>query len=184
VRRALAALAGAALLAQAVAVVPALIDEVGKALRSRAAELAPESLPDTWQPDRLAARDLPPLLGDVPADARVLLVAGVSSPCFFDAYTLPRPLRVLQDVDEALLARAERERGLAHVVAMWRRHLDRHEMRLTPARLARELPRHDVLLAFLHDDEAGLQSAAAAAGVVLRRRATAGVATLFEVQRP
>ncbi len=178
------ALAGLALLAQGLAVVPALIDEVGTALRSRAAELSPESVPDTWQPDRLAARDLLPLLRDVPADARVLLVAGVSSPCFFDAHTLPRPLRVLQDVDEALLARAERERGLRHVVVMWRRHLDRRELRLTPGRLLRELPRHDVLLAFLHDDEAGLQAAAAAAGVTLRRRASHGVATLFEVQRP
>jgi hypothetical protein len=184
VRRALAALAGVALLAQALAVAPALREQVASALHARAAELAPETVPDTWQPDRLAARDLPTLLAEVPADARVLLVAGVSSPCFFDAWTLPRPLRVLQDVDEALLARAEREPGLRHVVAMWRRHLDRRELRLTPARLLRELPRHDVLLAFLHDDEAGLAAAAAGAGVTLRRRAAAGVATLYEVQRP
>lgn len=183
-RRALAALAGVVLLGQVVAVVPALREQVATALHARAAELAPEAVPDTWQPDRLAARDLPPLLRDVPADARVLLVAGVSSPCFFDAHTLPRPLRVLQDVDEALLARAEREPGLRHVVQMWRRHLDRRELALTPARLQRELPRHDVLIAFLHDDEAGMAAAAASAGVTLRRRATAGVATLFEVRRP
>jgi len=183
VTRGLRVLAAAVLLAQAAAVAPALVQAVSAARAAHQAERAPESVPDPWQPARLAARDLAPLMRLVPDDARVLLVAGVTSPCSWDAWVLPRPLRVLLDIDEALLLRAEREPSLRGVVSHWRRHVASRRMRLQPDLLAHELSRHDVLVLFQFD-AARAAAAAGLAGVTLRPVASLGVATLHAVLRP
>jgi len=168
---------------QLVAALPALRAALLAARGAHAAAQAPEGAPGPWQPALLAARDLPPLLRDVPADARVLLVGGSAVPVAWDAHVAPRPLRVLLRVDEGLLARAAREPGLQGPLAAWRGHLVRRELALTPARLARELPRHDVVLAF-QLDPAELAPAAAQAGVTLHPLATHGSATLLAVRGP
>ena len=130
-----------------------------------------------------ALLDLPPLLQDVPDDARVLLVVGPVLPFAWDFYVLPRPLDVLVSAPERLVKRAVRRIETADVLKGWLAYLDGRGMLLTPERLADALARHDVLVAFAIDlDDLGLPPDVAAGR--LQQVDSHGVATLYRIAPP
>lgn len=98
-----------------------------------------------------ALLDLPPLLRDVPDDARVLLVSGPVLPFAWDFYVMPRPLEVLVSAPDVLVTRAMRKLEAPDVLERWLAYLDKQGFLLTPDRLADALARNDVLVAFVID---------------------------------
>jgi hypothetical protein len=130
-----------------------------------------------------ALLDLPPLLRDVPDDARVLLVTGPVLPFAWDFHVLPRPLDVLVSAPDRLVARAMRKLEAPDVLERWLADLEARGLLLTPERLFDALSRNDVLLAFAIDRDAlGLSPDVAAERLQLVERH--GLVALYRIAPP
>jgi hypothetical protein len=130
-----------------------------------------------------ALLDLPPLLRDVPDDARVLLVTGPVLPFAWDFHVLPRPLDVLVSAPDRLVAHVLRKLEAPNVLEGWLDYLEARGMRLTPERLADAISHNDVLVAFAIDRDAlGLPPDVAAERLQLVDRH--GVVALYRIAPP
>ena len=104
-----------------------------------------------WAPQPVAAPNAPilafralrprgGLMPRIPEDGRTLLVTAVVAPVQFQFYFLPRPFRVLMQLDDAVVAAAERlAPEHAHLIRDRRRALDARGTRLSAQRLAEDL---------------------------------------------
>ena len=147
-------LAGALLVGQLCAALPTVAESLRGARLVYAGVVHPQPEGFAGHPAFAALVDMLPLLADVPEDARVLLVVGTAMPFAYDFHVLPRPLDVLLRVEDKLVARALRRLEAPSLVLDWLQLIEERRMRLTPERLAEELPAHDVLLTLMIEHQA------------------------------